>query len=208
VAPAPPPIAAERVLGMRAQLGLSAQQIDKLEAIRKEQLAERKTRMSEMLDLRSRLQAGDITRDQFRADLESRREAMRARGPQAGNRVREVLTDGQREKLQTMRRDAFRRQRAMAARGREFRRGGRANPGFGRERFRRGGFGPGAFGPGRGPALQRGPAAWGRGAGPGADGRQGQMWRRRPDSAAPAPRFNRVRPRPDSTTSRPPDGSR
>ncbi len=203
------PIGAERALGMRAQLGLSAQQIDRLEAIRKTQLEGRQARMSEMLDLRSRLEAGDISRDRFRAELEARRETVRVRTPAEGSRVRDILTDAQREKFGTLRREAM-RERRFAGRGGSFRRGG----GRGAVVFGRSGFGRRGFGPGRLPGFRRAPGNRGMGPGlppggrPRVGGAPGQMWRRGPDAGPVAPRFNRVRPRPDSTAVRPPDDGR
>jgi LTXXQ motif family protein len=203
------PIGAERALGMRARLGLSAQQIDRLEAVRKTQLESRRARMSEMLDLRSRLEAGDISRDRFQAELQSRREAMGARTPAAGSRVRDILTDGQREKFRTLQREAM-RERRFAGRGGSFRRGG----GRGAAAFGRSGFGRRGFGPGRAPAFGRAPGNRGMGPGlrpggrPGVSGAPGQMWRRGPDAGPVAPRFSRGRPRPDSTAVRPPEDGR
>ena len=205
-----PSIGVERALGMRAQLGLSAQQIAKLETLRKAQLETRQTRMSEMLDLRSRFEAGDLTQDQFRAEMQSRRESMRGRAPEAAAGARDVLTEAQQAKFRTLGREAMGERRSMAFRGGSFRRGGRGAAAFGRRGFGRRGFG-GGFGPGRAPGFRRGSGGWGmgpgrlRGRGPDGGEAQGRMWRRGPDAGQPAPRFNRVRPRPDSTGARLPE---
>lgn len=174
--PARRDIGVERVLGMRAQLGLTAEQIQKLEGLRKERLEARKARMSEMLELRSQLEAGDLTRDEFRARIQARGEELRSRAADRGAPAREVLTDAQREKLQQLGRQAIRRQRVMALREWRLRRGA----GFGGDRgfgqFGPRGMGPSRFGPGMRPELRR-------------ELRRGAL----------TPRLTRPRPAPDST---------
>lgn len=99
-------LAPEAVLGMRARLGLTKAQIDRLGALRREAVAERTAELSEMLELRSQLWAGDINRDEFAAKTEGRRAAVRSRAATRQNQVREVLTEEQREKLTELRRSA------------------------------------------------------------------------------------------------------
>jgi len=151
---------AESVLGMRARLDLTDRQIADLTRIREENLRVRQEEMTARMELQSRLRAGDTTRDQFGAEVEKRGGALRARvrgGDADADRVSGVLTDAQREKLQTLRRQEF-RQRV----GQRGLRGGQGQGrGFGPGQ---GGFGNRSFGPGRG---RGGPA---RGFGPGGAG--------------------------------------
>jgi len=149
---------AEAVLGMRARLELADAQIADLTRIRQENLRVRQEEMMGRMELQSRLRAGDITRDQFAAELDKRREAVGARtGSQGTDRVSAVLNESQREKLQTLRRQEFRQR--LGQRG--FRSGQGEGRGFGPGR---GGFGNRSLGPGRG---RGGPA---RGFGPGGAG--------------------------------------
>lgn len=135
---------AESVLGMRARLELTERQIADLTRIRQENLRVRQEEMTARMDLQSRLRAGDITRDQFGAEMAKRREAIGARiGSEGTARVSGVLTDAQREKLQTLRRQEFRQR--LGERG--FRRGQGQGRGLAPGR---GGLGSRGFGPGRG----------------------------------------------------------
>lgn len=146
------PLVAEEVLGMRARLDLDQKQIDQLSAIRKESVARRQQEMAAILDLRSRLQSGEITRDEFQAQMAKRREVATPRRAQQADRITSLLTDAQREKLPALRREEFRNRMGSGfGRGRGF--------GFGRGR----GFTPGA---GLGPRFNRG-GGFGRGFGPG-----------------------------------------
>lgn len=140
---------AESVLGMRARLELTERQIADLTRIRQENLRLRQEEMTARMELQSRLRAGDITRDQFAAELDKRRERVGARlGSQGTDRVSAVLNEAQREELQTLRRQEFRQR--VGQRG--FRGGQGQGRGFGpgRRGFGNRSFGPGRAGPGRG----------------------------------------------------------
>lgn len=140
---------AESVLGMRARLELTERQIADLTRIRQENLRFRQEEMTARMELQSRLRAGDITRDQFAAELGKRREAVGARlGSQGTDRVSGVLTDAQREKLRTLRRQEFRQR--VGQRGFRSERGQGRGFGPGRGGFGNRSFGPGRRGPGRG----------------------------------------------------------
>lgn len=90
----------EMVLRLREQLSLTDAQVNRLEALRQEGIAARRDRMGEMLDLRSQLEAGRITREQLQEQVRARAEAARGAAQQgAGERVRAVLNDQQRVRL-------------------------------------------------------------------------------------------------------------
>lgn len=138
---------AEAVLGMRARLELTERQITDLNRLRQENLRQRQEEMTARMELQSRLRSGDITRDQFAAELGKRRDAVGRRlGDETTDRVSAVLSDAQNEKLQTLRRQEFRQR--LNQRG--FR--GGEGRGFGPSR---GGFGNRSFGPG-GRGIERG----------------------------------------------------
>lgn len=103
----------EMVLRLREQLSLTEAQVGRLEALRREGVNARRERMAEMLDLRSQVEAGRITREELQAQVRSRAEAARATPPNAGERVREVLTDQQRVRLAEL--QVERMQRALQA---------------------------------------------------------------------------------------------
>ncbi len=164
---------AEAVLSMRARLELTDRQIADLTRIRQDNLRVRQEEMTARMELQSRLRAGDITQDQFAAEMGKRREAIGARlGGEGTDRVSAVLSEAQREKLQTLRRQEFRQRLGQ--------RGFRGGQGQGRGSGPgRGGFGHRSFGPGQG---RGGP---GRGFGPG-----GAWLRdRRDGDTAERPRF-------------------
>jgi hypothetical protein len=114
----PPRAGVEDLLRLRTQLELTQEQVTRLQAIREQRLAERIATATEMMRLRSRLNAGEITREEFREHLRTRRDAARAR-MQEGTRERpaELLTDAQRAKLQEFRREV-RRERVLEMRSR------------------------------------------------------------------------------------------
>lgn len=158
---------------MRARLELTDRQIADLTRIRQDNLRVRQEEMTARMELQSRLRAGDITQDQFAAEMGKRREAIGARlGGEGTDRVSAVLSEAQREKLQTLRRQEFRQRLGQ--------RGFRGGQGQGRGSGPgRGGFGHRSFGPGQG---RGGP---GRGFGPG-----GAWLRdRRDGDTAERPRF-------------------
>lgn len=89
----------EAALRMREQLKLTEDQAKQLEALRKEIVAQRQSEASEMIDLRSRVEAGLIERDEAREQMEKRRESMREQMEQQRERIERILTDEQREQL-------------------------------------------------------------------------------------------------------------
>jgi len=106
-----PGMSPEALLRMREELGLTEQQVTRLEALRREGLAARRDQMAEMMELRSQLQAGQITREQVRERVQARAEARRSAAEQRPvDRAREVLTDQQRLRLAERQVDQMRRQ--------------------------------------------------------------------------------------------------
>jgi hypothetical protein len=103
------PAGPEELLRLRERLELSADQVRRLQSLRDEALAARIAITTEMLQLRSKLRAGELTPEQAREQIRAQRETLRTRlealRPQ---RAREVLTDAQRQRLAELRREAFR----------------------------------------------------------------------------------------------------
>ena len=142
----------ESIMRARERLELTEGQIESLDAIRREAVQSRTAEMSELQEMRSQLEAGQIQRSELMAFMEDRREGRQEAVEQQRERVEAILTEDQLETLQQMRQ----RQRRVGARP-----GGRPGmdgPGFaprGRAGFR------GPQGPRRGP-----PVAVPRGFGP------------------------------------------
>jgi Spy/CpxP family protein refolding chaperone len=110
--PPAPAATPEGILALRARLGLTPGQIERLTALRQEAVSERQARLGRMLELRSRLGAGDLTRDEFLAQARSERESLRSRRTDRQERIGAVLTAPQREQLIALRRDRLSRARA------------------------------------------------------------------------------------------------
>ena len=89
----------ESALRLREELKLNANQISQLESLRKEIVAQRQREASEMIELRSRVAAGNIAPDEMRKHFESRREAMRQTITQRREQFEEILTEEQRAQL-------------------------------------------------------------------------------------------------------------
>jgi hypothetical protein len=141
----------EVILRNREELELTEQQVQQLDAIRREMVQERTEEMAERSELRSQLASGLIRESQVMAAREERQEGAQARIEQRRERVDAVLTEAQRDEVRTLRRQATRgRMAAAGARGPG--QGGRPGfaPGRGAQRGqpglpggpRRGGFGP------------------------------------------------------------------
>jgi chromosome segregation ATPase len=127
----------EAILRARGTLALTEDQISRLDAIRREVVAERSAAQAEMAELRSQLSAGQIRQSQLMAAQEERADAAQGRAEDVRARVDAVLTEDQRAQVEQLR-----------TRGQ---RGGARRPGM--ARGGRGGFGPGG---GVGPAGPRG----------------------------------------------------
>jgi len=132
----PPTPSAETVLRLREKLELTEEQVAQLDALRREALATRQAHMAQMMELRSRQLAGELSPEEWRAEITKQRDEARERMGTRDDRVAGVLTEAQRERLTDLRRQEWRQQGWM----------GRG------ERWGRGRFGPGMGGPG-GPGL-------------------------------------------------------
>jgi Spy/CpxP family protein refolding chaperone len=115
----------ESVLRARESLKLTAAQVSQLEALRKEIVAQRQNQAREMIDLQSRIAAGQIDREEARKQMQSRRESMRNAMEQRRDRLEKILTAEQRDQLQ---RSQLRANRMRGPRG----------DGIGPDRVRRG----------------------------------------------------------------------
>ena len=91
---------------MRAQdrLELTEDQIESLEALRREAVQERTTEMAEREELRSQLEAGQIQRSELMAFMEERREVRQTSAAERRSRIEALLTEDQIESLQQVRR--------------------------------------------------------------------------------------------------------
>lgn len=122
-------VGVEGALRMREELKLSNAQVAQLESLRKEIVAQRQNAARDMIELRSRLDAGNIDRAEAHKQMAARREAMRESMQQRRERLEKILTTEQREQLGRMR--GMHARRGAMPRGRA--------PGFGpppRDRWR------------------------------------------------------------------------
>ncbi len=121
-------VSPETVLRMRKDLELSNDQITSLQALRQEGVEARKRQMSELMDLRSRMMAGDLPREDFQKEMHTRMETMRKNATSAPSvRAVTVLTKAQLDKVVAQRHDMFGHR-------------GRMGRGFGRGHFGQGGW--------------------------------------------------------------------
>ena len=93
------PVNVESALRLREELKLNANQISQLESLRKEIVAQRQREASEMIELRSRVAAGNIAPEEMRQHFESRREAMKQTVTQRREQLEKILTEEQRAQL-------------------------------------------------------------------------------------------------------------
>jgi Spy/CpxP family protein refolding chaperone len=100
--PGPGHLNVETALRMREELKLTDSQAAQLEALRKEIVAYRQEQAREMIELRSRAEAGLIEREAIRKEMQSRREAVRNTLEQRRERIERLLTEEQREQLGRM----------------------------------------------------------------------------------------------------------
>jgi hypothetical protein len=149
-------LAPEAALRHRSELQLTDAQVKQFRALREETIKNRQADMAARMELRSKLMAGEITRQEFRTQATERINAMETRREQRGDPARALLNDAQREKLQSLQQE-MRQQRA--ARGRaDFRARGRMDMRHGGMNMSRGrmdmrwGPGGGRARPGRPPA--------------------------------------------------------
>jgi Spy/CpxP family protein refolding chaperone len=152
----------ENIMRLRDRLELSESQIEQLDQIRREAVQRRTAHQAEMEELRSQARAGQIEPEALREVVQARQEAAQAVRDQQQERVDAILTDAQKEELDTLRGQAraFQRGRQSARRG-----GGRGGA------WRGGRPGWSGFGPGMRPRVRF-------------DRRPGVGWRFRPGGDA------------------------
>ncbi len=109
-------------MSLRERLELSEPQMDRLDAIRRENVQRRTAEMAEMTDVQSRYAAGLIRRSDVMAAMEDQEEARRGRAGQQRESLQAILTEGQQESLNRVRREA--RASRRQGRGSLRRRGG------------------------------------------------------------------------------------
>ena len=142
---------------------LTDAQVKQLRALREETMKNRQADMAARMELRSKLMAGEITRQEFRTQRTERINAMETRREQRGDPARALLNDTQRERLQSLQQE-MRQQRAAQGRA-DFRargwmgmQGGSMNMQRGRMDMRRGAWGGGWARPARPPEQPAPPA--------------------------------------------------
>ncbi len=109
----------EGIMRMRERLKLTDSQFQQLDAIRSEVVQRRVRHQARMEELRSRMLAGEVTRGALVDSVTAWREGAAAMRQAQRDRVQSVLTDAQKDTLQTLvqRRRAFSAGRASAMRG-------------------------------------------------------------------------------------------
>ncbi len=118
----------ENALRSGETLALTEEQTVQLEALRTSCIERQHSRLGETMELRSRVQAGQITPAEFREARQSRQETARAARDQTRTSLGTILTEEQMSQLSRM------QQRAARTAGREFRGQGRGRQGFGGQR--------------------------------------------------------------------------
>ncbi len=113
----------ESIMRLRERLELSQDQVAQLDAIRRENVQRRTAEMVKMTEVQSQYAAGLIRRSDVMAAMEDREEAARGRDGQQRERLESILTEGQQESL-----NRLRRQDRDSADGRARRMRGRASP--------------------------------------------------------------------------------
>lgn len=169
---------AEAVLHMRKQLALTDAQVKQLDQIREEAVKQRVAHLTQMVELRSRIRAGELKPADARKEMQvGWKAAMKTRAQQV-ERVRSLLNDTQRQKITTMR-----------ARARAFMMGRRSAMRGGRGAWMRGRWG--GFRGERGMARRFRAGMWGGGFGHGMGSGFGPAWGMRQGmgpASAPMPR--------------------
>lgn len=112
-----PAVDPEGLLRQRERLELTEQQTAQLRAFREQAVQSRQRRTAELLELRSRMRAGELSREEFRRQLSQRRASERTGAEESRERILEVLTEQQQQRLQQGRREALARRGLAARRG-------------------------------------------------------------------------------------------
>ncbi len=102
----------ETIMSQGERLELTEDQMQALDEIRADQVAERSAVAAEMAEMRSQLRAGLIRRSEMMAFLEDRRDAAGDRSQDRRSQLESILTAEQQEQLATLRMRARAGQRA------------------------------------------------------------------------------------------------
>ena len=89
----------ETALRMREELKLTPAQVTQLQNLRRELVAQRQKESADMIDLQSRIAAGDVDRDEMRKYFEGRRDQMEATMKQRKEQFDRILTEDQRGQM-------------------------------------------------------------------------------------------------------------
>ena len=144
----------EMILRQRERLELTEAQVAQLDKIRQELVAQRTAHQAEMAELRSKVRAGESEPAALREQLQARRDSAQQIRAQQQERVQAILTDAQKDSLQSWsdRARGFQMGRRSALRGGAL---GWWGPGIGR------GMQPGPGMRGRIPRFAPGARGWG-----------------------------------------------
>lgn len=104
----------EMIMSLRDRLELSGEQLGALEELRSERVAERNARRAEMEEMRSRLRAGEIDRQEMRTWMQDRR-SQSAGDMEAGRERLEAILDA--DQLRTLNDIRVRRAEMRGRRG-------------------------------------------------------------------------------------------
>ena len=94
----------ESIMRAQERLELTEDQLEDLDALRRQAVQERTAEMAEREELRSQLEAGLIQRSELMAFMEERREARQAVAEERRSQLETLLTEDQLESLQQVRR--------------------------------------------------------------------------------------------------------
>jgi hypothetical protein len=94
----------ESIMRARERLELTEDQLESLDALRREAVQQRTAEMAERQELSSRLEAGQIQRSEVMAFMEERRDQRQAQAEVRRQRLESVLSAEQLESIQQMRR--------------------------------------------------------------------------------------------------------
>ena len=126
--------AVERILRMGEELGLSAEQTERLNAMRAEAVERQAARAAEWMKMTSETRAGLRERSELREVVRERVEEAASLRQEQRRQIEAVLTDEQMQRLRRMRVRAAMRQREEARETWRDRRGGRDGRGWGDRR--------------------------------------------------------------------------
>lgn len=89
----------ESALRLREELKLTPAQVGQLQNLRREIVAQRQKESAEMIDLQSRIAAGETSPEELRRHFDGRREQMEATMKQRSEQFERILSEDQRGQL-------------------------------------------------------------------------------------------------------------